>query len=115
LAEATARAEIHESKQELERRLGRPATVFSYPAGLFGSRERALVEAAGFEAAVTTNFGANDAGTDRFALRRLQIDPSDRLVDFRAKVGGGHDSPLAFQTAYRRLRHGVGARDWALL
>jgi len=38
-----ARAEITESKSELQERLGREVSAFSYPAGLFGERERQLV------------------------------------------------------------------------
>jgi hypothetical protein len=51
--------------------------------------------------------GINDARTDRFALRRRQIDASDTLLDFRAKIGGGHDSPPPLRRSYRRLRYGM--------
>ena len=37
--------------------------------------------------------GVNGPGSDPLALRRMQIDARDRLLDFRAKVGGGHDAP----------------------
>jgi hypothetical protein len=46
------------------------------------------------------------ATTDRFALRRIQIDARDSLLDFRAKLSGGHDRPLPGRAAYRRLRYG---------
>jgi hypothetical protein len=39
-------------------------------------------------------------------LRRRQIDPRDRLLDFRAKVAGGHDTPLPLRGLYRRVRYG---------
>ena len=83
-------------------------TVFSYPAGLFGERERRLVVEAGYRFAVSCEPGVNLPATDRFALRRRQIDARDRLLDFKAKVGGGHDSPLPLRGAYRRLRYGEG-------
>jgi peptidoglycan/xylan/chitin deacetylase (PgdA/CDA1 family) len=107
--DAKAAAEIADSKRELEARLGRPVTVFSYPAGLFGQRERRLVMEAGYEAAVSCEPGVNLPETDRFALRRRQIDSRDRLLDFRAKVGGGHDTPLPLRGVYRRLRYGEGS------
>ena len=44
--------------------------------------------------------------TDRLALRRRQIDARDRLLDFQAKLGGGHDTPLPLRDTYRRLRYG---------
>jgi peptidoglycan/xylan/chitin deacetylase (PgdA/CDA1 family) len=104
-----AAAEIVGSKAELESRLGRPVTAFSYPAGLFGPRERRLVIAAGYDVAVSCEPGVNLPSTDRFALRRRQIDSRDRLLDFRAKVGGGHDTPLPLRGVYRRLRYGEGS------
>jgi peptidoglycan/xylan/chitin deacetylase (PgdA/CDA1 family) len=104
-----ARAEIHGSKAELEDRLGRRVTAFSYPAGLFGERERRLVADAGFGTAVSCEPGVNYADTDRLALRRRQIDARDGLLDFRAKLGGGHDTPLPLRGTYRRLRYGEGA------
>ena len=101
-----ARAEIQGSKVELEGRLGRRVTAFCYPAGLFGERERRLVADAGFGTAVSCEPGVNHPDTDRLALRRRQIDARDSLLDFRAKLGGGHDTPLPLRGTYRRLRYG---------
>ena len=109
LRAAAAREEILGSKVALEERLGREVTAFCYPAGLFGARERALVSAAGFKLAVTCEPGVNTPATDPFALQRRQVDARDSLLDFRAKVGGGHDTPLPLRRAYRRRRHGMGA------
>lgn len=103
----TAAAEIEESKRELASRLGRPVSAFAYPAGLYGDRERRLVAAAGYAAAVSCEPGVNLPCTDRFELRRRQIDARDTLLDFRAKIGGGHDTPLPLRGAYRRLRYGM--------
>jgi peptidoglycan/xylan/chitin deacetylase (PgdA/CDA1 family) len=103
-----AATEIEDSKRELESHLGRPVTALSYPAGLFGSRERQLARAAGYRVAVSCEPGVNLPETDRFALRRRQIDSRDGLLDFRAKVGGGHDTPLPLRGVYRRLRYGEG-------
>jgi peptidoglycan/xylan/chitin deacetylase (PgdA/CDA1 family) len=109
-----ASGEIEGSKRELEARLGRPVTALSYPAGLFGDRERRLAREAGYRVAVSCEPGVNVAGTDRFALRRRQIDARDRLLDFRAKVRGGHDTPLPLRGVYRRLRYGEGKGKPAL-
>jgi peptidoglycan/xylan/chitin deacetylase (PgdA/CDA1 family) len=103
-----ATAEILGSRHELEMRLGRPVTAFSYPAGLFGERERGLVVQAGYRVAVSCRPGINRPSTDRFALLRRQVDAGDRLLDFRAKVGGGHDTPLPLRRVYRRVRYGEG-------
>jgi len=106
LREEDARAEIEGSKQKLEERLGRRVETFSYPAGLFGERERRLVADAGFSSAVTVEPGLNLPTTDRLALYRIQVDARDRLLDFRAKVAGAHDSELLTRRLYRRIRYG---------
>jgi peptidoglycan/xylan/chitin deacetylase (PgdA/CDA1 family) len=100
--------EIRGSKSALEARLGRPVVAFSYPSGLYGDRERRLVVAAGFRLAVSCEPGVNGPDVDRFALRRRQIDCRDSMLDFRAKLQGGHDSPLPLRRLYRRVRYGAG-------
>jgi peptidoglycan/xylan/chitin deacetylase (PgdA/CDA1 family) len=107
--EPAARAEIAGSRTALEERLGHAVSAFCYPAGLFGARERALVADAGFTLATSCEPGVNGPATDPLALRRVQVDARDRLLDFRAKVGGGHDAPPALRAAYRRLRFGTVA------
>lgn len=109
LGDEEAREEIEGSKTSLESELERSVEAFSYPAGLFGERDRRYVAEAGFRAAVSCEPGVNDAATDRFALRRRQIDGRDALLDFRAKVGGGHDSPPPLRRLYRRSRFGATA------
>jgi len=109
LREPAAWEEIMGSKISLEAHLRRPVVAFSYPSGLYGARERGLVAAAGYHVAVSCEPGLNTSGTDRFALRRRQVDRRDGLLDFRAKVEGGHDSPLPLRGMYRRRRYGMGA------
>ncbi|MFL5919690.1 MAG: polysaccharide deacetylase family protein [Gaiellaceae bacterium] len=111
LDDDASRREIAQSKLDLEARLGRPVEAFCYPAGLFGERERAFVAEAGFHVAVTCEPGVNVPGADLLTLRRRQIDPRDRRIDFRAKVGGGHDTPLPLRGLYRRLRYGEGSKQ----
>jgi peptidoglycan/xylan/chitin deacetylase (PgdA/CDA1 family) len=110
LDDAASRHEITQSKLDLEARLGRPVDAFCYPAGLFGERERTFVAEAGYRVAVTCEPGVNVPGADLLTLRRRQIDPRDRRLDFRAKVGGGHDTPLPLRGVYRRLRYGEGSK-----
>ncbi len=102
-----ARAELEGSKATLESHLGRPVRAFCYPGGLFAERERRLAADAGFEVAVSCDPGTNHGGSDPFALRRTQVEPGDRLLDFRAKVAGGHDTELPLRAPYRRLRYGT--------
>jgi peptidoglycan/xylan/chitin deacetylase (PgdA/CDA1 family) len=111
LDEHVARHEIEGSKIALEVRLERPVEAFAYPSGLFGERERRLVAEAGFRVAVSCEPGVNGPETDRLSLRRRQIDARDTLLDFRAKLGGGHDSPLPLRAGYRRRRYGAVAPE----
>jgi glycosyltransferase involved in cell wall biosynthesis/peptidoglycan/xylan/chitin deacetylase (PgdA/CDA1 family) len=99
--------EIRGSKSAVEAELNREATVFSYPFGFVGERERKLVELAGFAYGVSCEPGLNTRATDPFLIRRIQIDRTDRLRDFVAKVQGSHDRPLPARFVYRRVRYGV--------
>jgi peptidoglycan/xylan/chitin deacetylase (PgdA/CDA1 family) len=110
LDDEAARSEIAGSREALEARLDRPVLAFSYPSCLYGDRERRLVEEAGFRVAVSCEPGVNNGTTDRFALRRRQIDSRDSLLDFRAKLGGGHDTPPPLRGLYRQLRYGSPRR-----
>ena len=104
LDDVRAKNEIQGSKAVLEELLGRPVTVFCYPAGAYSEREVRLVAAAGFSTAVTVDPGLNTRGTDPLRLHRSAVEPTDALVDFRARMAGGHDSPLPLQNFYRRRR-----------
>ena len=105
LSDADAQREIGASKLELEARLGRPATVFSYPAGLYGDREVRLVREAGYRAAVSTDPGVNTGtGEAPERLRRTMMFWRDGDDDFAAKLHGVLDEPVALRTAVHRLR-----------
>jgi peptidoglycan/xylan/chitin deacetylase (PgdA/CDA1 family) len=107
IGDDAARREIAGSKAALEAHVGHPVTTFCYPAGLFGDRERCLVAEAGFRLATSCEPGVNTPETDPLALRRLQVARRDRVLDFRAKVAGGHDTPGRLRAAYRRRRFGT--------
>lgn len=108
LEDAGAREEIAGARRELENRLGRVVQAFSYPSGLYGEREERFASEAGYRLAVSCEPGVNDRSTDRFALKRRQVDARDSLLDFRAKLGGGHDSSPPLRGLYRRLRYSAG-------
>ncbi len=65
--------EIEGSKEDIERELGVPVQVFSYPHGDYTPSIQAQVEQAGFMAAVTSDGGMNTPGTPPFALNRVEI------------------------------------------
>jgi peptidoglycan/xylan/chitin deacetylase (PgdA/CDA1 family) len=102
-----ARDEVSGSKTELEQQLERETHAFCYPGGFVGSRERELVREAGLRYGVTCEPGMNTASTDPYLIHRIQVDSTDSMRAFMAKVSGSHDRPLIGRRRYRRVRYGV--------
>lgn len=82
--------ELAESKATIERELGVPATVLSYPVGggsAFDSRVIAATRAAGYQAACSYISGTNaSAALDRFALNRLHVERTMGIGWFAAML-----------------------------
>ena len=72
---AAARDEVSRSKRELEAIVGAPIRLFAYPNGVpnldYASEHAALVRECGFNAAVSTSWGAASMQSDRFQLPRF--------------------------------------------
>lgn len=66
-----AREEIHASRKWLEDTFGIAVAHFSYPLGAWNDRVLSIVREAGYETAVTTEFGVNNAPIDPYRLRRI--------------------------------------------
>jgi peptidoglycan/xylan/chitin deacetylase (PgdA/CDA1 family) len=80
------RRQIRESKRRIETELGCEVTAFAYPngdAGDFDASTEKIVAEEGFTLAVSTIFGANDASTDPYALRRAGLWGDPRLTALR--------------------------------
>jgi peptidoglycan/xylan/chitin deacetylase (PgdA/CDA1 family) len=105
LPDDEARMEIIGAKHDLERHVPYPVTSFSFPAGLYGDRELALVREGGYRAGLTTNPGVNRGGAPLETLKRTLIYWDDGLDGFEAKHAGLLDEPpLLRPLLYRRLR-----------
>lgn len=68
-----ARAEIYESKEIIEEKLGTTVKTFAYPNGGkedFNEVTKKILKDAGYTCAVTTIFGTNGVDQDLFELRR---------------------------------------------
>ncbi len=80
LSNADARAEIADGKRQLEDVIQAPVRLFAYPNGKpgqdFESRHTNMLRAQGFDAAVSTAWGAVRPDTDLYALPRFT--PWDR-------------------------------------
>jgi len=84
-----AEREIAEGKEALESVIGAPVKLFAYPNGRptedFGPEHVALARKLGFEAAVTTSWGAARSTSDTFQLPRFT--PWDRHpLKFHARL-----------------------------
>lgn len=83
---AEVRAEIFESKRQLEELLQKPCKVLAYPAGFFSETAKEICREAGHTAAFTTHYGP-DRPLDLYALNRTEILRRDRfLFQFARKV-----------------------------
>lgn len=73
LSDADLRAEVQDSKHLLEDQLRQPVVGFSYPYGDWDERVRQAVIDAGYCYATATTLGVARAGTDPFALPRVNV------------------------------------------
>jgi len=95
LDSTSKREEIVECKRVLESIVGGPVRAFAYPYGTdrdFDAESIELVQEAGYAYAVSNRYGANRATSNRFALRRMNVDRTDTLATFAAKVDGRLDA-----------------------
>ena len=78
--------ELHDSKARLETMLGRSVRYFCYPNGDVNPSVADAVRRAGYEAALTTEFGFNRGPIDPFLVRRIYAPAS--LEDFAQCTSG---------------------------
>lgn len=97
-----ARAEIHESRSRLEKRLGTAVTTFAYPWGDRNGRVAELVCEAGYECAVTTSETLMPNGCDPLAVPRVFVSDSIlcRNGEFDANKLEIHLARLAVRSAF---------------
>jgi len=81
--------QISDSKKILEKELGRPVTLFSYPEGLFTPKIRQFVIDAGYRGAVATKPSGRYRDDDCYALRRIRVSENAKnLFIFWTKCSG---------------------------
>ena len=72
-----AKEEVFNSKKYLEDNFKVVVNAFSYPNGNYSDREIELCKEAGYECAITVDFGFNSLKTDPFKLKRLPVDGTE--------------------------------------
>ncbi|MEM7582209.1 MAG: trifunctional glycosyltransferase/class I SAM-dependent methyltransferase/polysaccharide deacetylase [Acidobacteriota bacterium] len=88
-----AAREMRRSKQILEQGLGIPINALAYPWGAFNKPIQFLTGACGYEFGLSTAPGVCEASHSLLALPRLDIEGSDSLEAFVAKLEGGSPEP----------------------
>jgi peptidoglycan/xylan/chitin deacetylase (PgdA/CDA1 family) len=92
-------AETVDARSVLSDALGSDVTLFAYPHGDQGERERKAVARAGYAAACSTEPGFNERDVDLYALRRIDIFGSDTTTHFRRKLAFGANRVSNMQLA----------------
>lgn len=86
-----AREEIIESTDILEELLGEKLLSFSYPYGVLTDRIKQIVEEAGYKFAVTLGSGSVCFSDDLYAIRRIPIDHTTPIHEFKRKIDGNYN------------------------
>jgi peptidoglycan/xylan/chitin deacetylase (PgdA/CDA1 family) len=81
--------EVAGSRAAIKAKFHVPVNFFCYPAGRYNATVVAAVQAAGYLAATTTNFGLARP-TDLYTLSRVRIDGSDGVKGFASKLASLH-------------------------
>jgi peptidoglycan/xylan/chitin deacetylase (PgdA/CDA1 family) len=83
------REEVAGSRAAIRKRFHVPVNFFCYPAGRYDDTVVAAVQAAGYPAATTTNYGLARP-TDLYTLSRVRIDGTDSISAFAQKLEALH-------------------------
>jgi peptidoglycan/xylan/chitin deacetylase (PgdA/CDA1 family) len=83
------REEVAGSRAAIRKRFHVPVNFFCYPAGRYDDTVVAAVQAAGYLAATTTNYGLARP-TDLYTLSRVRIDGTDSISAFAQKLEALH-------------------------
>lgn len=90
LTEDEARAEISQSKTDLERILGKKVTTLSFPHGGFDRTHIAYAREAGYERVFSIIPAPAFETESEYITGRINCDPNDWLLEFRLKLLGAY-------------------------
>lgn len=89
IASLDARKEILESKQYLEKEIGKKSDYFAYPFGNYNKEVINMIKNIGFQAAVTVEKGVVKLKDNPFELKRNSIDSAVSFSQFKHIVNFG--------------------------
>lgn len=94
------------AKRRLHELLGHEPELFAYPFGvddMWDDRVQRVIARAGFAAAFTSVFGANEEGSDLYRLRRSRVSWTDDPVAFERLLDGCYDWYAGVQRLQARI------------
>lgn len=80
--------EIVDSKKILETKFDLSINAFSYPNGDYSEREVDFLKKAGYECAITVDYGFNDNTTCIFKLKRISVNEAVNMDEFVCRTSG---------------------------
>lgn len=84
----TAKMEIVQSKQHLEKDYAFNINSISYPNGDYSPRDIQIAKKAGYKCGITVDYGYNDLHTDLFRLKRISVNDGRSLDELIVKSSG---------------------------
>lgn len=87
--EAWVEKELVQSKKILEKETGRTVSYLAYPYGDYNTALTRIVARAGYDAALTCEFGRVRAGSNPLRMKRFVIDKGMDFASFRHFLGAG--------------------------
>lgn len=91
LDENGLKKELMGSKEIISKKTGMPVAVYSLPYGGVSAKVIETAKKSGYIGGCSSISGINHAFTDRYVLRRTEIDGYDTIQDFRHKMLGYYD------------------------
>ena len=88
--QAELRRQLNESRRLLQLNLLRGVRFLAYPSGKYSPLVVAEARAAGYEAAVTVNYGLQQRSATPFELNRVRVKGADTLESLAAKLVPSH-------------------------
>jgi len=105
------KGEVSDCKAAIEDKIGREVGSFAYPYGLFNDAAQAAVAEAGYRRACSTRSGFNRPTTEKYLLRRIEVQGTDPPWKLRQKMEFGSNEaglmvPLRYYWGRLRARGG---------
>ncbi len=99
-----ARAEIRQSRCELEQVLGIPVSLFAFPYGDYDDRLVSVCQEEGYKRVFVIGAKSVDLAEDKLVRGRVSVDPGDTRLEFFLKVHSGYAWMASVSRLKRRLQ-----------